>query len=96
MSPIFYQNYWDLVGTDVINCVLNVLNVGIFPRGLNETYICLIPKVKNPQKITEFRPISLCNVLYKIIAKVLANRLKRVLALVIDESQSALDRKSVV
>ena len=85
MSPIFYQKYWDLVGMDVINCVLNVLNVGILPSGLNETYICLIPKVKNPQKITEFRPISLCNVLYKIIAIVLANQLK-VLAVVIDES----------
>ena len=85
MSPNFYQKYWDLVGIDVINCVLNVLNVGILPSGLNETYICLIPKVKNPQKIIEFRPISLCNVLYKIIAKVLANRLN-VLAVVIDES----------
>ena len=85
MSPIFYQKYWDLVGIYVINCVLNGLNVGILPSGLNETYICLIPKVKNSQKIIEFRPISLCNVLYKIIAKVLANRLK-VLAIVIDES----------
>ena len=85
MSPIFYQKYWDLVGIYVINCVLNVLNVGILPSGLNETYICLIPKVKNSQKIIEFRPISLCNVLYKIIAKVLANRLK-FLTVVIDES----------
>ena len=50
MSPIFYQKYWDLVGIDGINCVLNVLNVEIFPSGLNETYICLIPKVKNPPK----------------------------------------------
>ena len=89
MSPIFYQKYWDLVGTDIINCVLNVLNVGIFPSGLNETYICLIPKVKNPQRIIEFRLISLCNFLYKIIAKVSANQLKRVLAVVIDESKSA-------
>ena len=48
MSLIFYQKYWDLVGFDVINCVLNVLNVGVLPIGLNETYICLIPKVKNP------------------------------------------------
>ena len=85
MSPIFYQKYWDLIGIYVINCVLNVLNVGILPSGLNATYICLIPKVKNSQKIIEFRPISLCNVLYKIIAKVLANRLK-VLAVVINES----------
>ena len=76
MSPIFYQNYWDIVGSDVIKCVLNALNSGVMPSDLNETFICLIPKVKSPQKITEFRSISLCNVIYKIISKVLANRLK--------------------
>ena len=79
MSPIFYQKYWDIVGPDVINCVLDVLNASVLLSGLNETYICLIPKVKNPQKITEFRPISLCNFIYKIISKVLANCLKKVL-----------------
>ena len=89
MSPIFYQKYWDVVGTNVIDCVLHTLNTGEMPPALNETFICLIPKVKSPQKITEFRPISLCNVSYKIISKVLANRLKRILAYVINESQSA-------
>ena len=59
------------------------------PSGLNETFICLIPKVKSPQQITEYRPISLCNVSYKIISKVLANRLKRILAEVVNKSQSA-------
>ena len=68
---------------------LNALNSGIMPCGINDTYICLIPKVKSPQKITEFRPISLCNVIYKIMSKILANRLKRILPGVIDESQSA-------
>ena len=96
MSPIFYLKYWDLVRYDVINCVLNVLNVGVLPSGLNETYICLIPKVKNPQRIIEFRPISLCNVLYKITAKVLANRLKKVIAVVIDESQSAFVSRRLI
>ena len=59
------------------------------PNGLNDTFICLIPKVNCPQKITEFRPISLCNVVYKLISKVLANRLKKILQKVISESQSA-------
>ena len=76
MSPIFFQQYWDIVGSEVISCVLNTLNSGVMPCGINEMYICLIPKVKSPQKIMEYRPISLCNVIYKIISKVLANRLK--------------------
>ena len=77
------------MGSEVINCVLKSLNSGVMPSGVNEMYICLIPKVKSPQKITEYRPISLCNVIYKIISKALANRLKSKLTEIIDESQSA-------
>lgn len=73
----------------MVNCVLQILNTVVMPPGLNDTYICLIPKVSCPQKITEFCPISLCNVVYKIVSKVLANRLKKILPEVINESQSA-------
>ena len=86
MSPIFFKHYWNIVGPEVVNCVLSSLNSSRMPCRLNETYICLIPKVKSPQNITEFRLISLCNVVYKLISKILANRLKKVLAAVIDES----------
>ena len=89
VSPIFYQRYWDIVGPHVVNCVLKTLRTGIMPNGLNDTYICLIPKVNCPQMITEFRPINLCNVIYKLVSKVLANRLKRVLPEVISDAQSA-------
>ena len=61
----------------------------MLPCTLNETFICLIPKVASPQKISVFRPLSLCNVVYKIISKVPTNRLKKILEEVIDESQSA-------
>lgn len=90
MSLIFYQKHWDVVffGSCVIFCVLDAL-ITVLCRGINETYMCLILKVKHPQKITEFRPISLCNMFYKIISKVLASRLKRTLSKVINESQSA-------
>ena len=51
MSPIFYQQYWEIVGPKVIKCVLDSFNSGVLPYGINDTYICLIPKVKSPQKI---------------------------------------------
>ena len=86
MSPIFFQKYWDVVGPSVVNSVLQTLRTGVMLAGLNETFICLIPKVNCPQKISEFRPISLCNVVYKLVSKVLANRLKKFLPLVISES----------
>ena len=89
MSLFFYQKYWEVVSPYVTKCVLQILNSGSLPCVLNETYICLIPKVQCPQKITEFRPINLCNVIYKIVSKVLANRLKRILPKVIGEAQSA-------
>ena len=62
---------------------------GDIMEGLNETNLVLIPKKKNPSTVTELRPIALCNVLMKIITKVLANRLKEVLNTVVSDAQSA-------
>ena len=79
MPPIFYQHYWKKIGDEVTEAVLFCLNTSKIPSGLNHTYLTLIPKVKCPVKVVDFRPIALCNVLYKIISKVLANRLKKIL-----------------
>ena len=76
MNALFYQKFWHIVGDDVVNVVLDFLNNGVMLPDLNHINIVLIPKVKNPEKMSEFRPISLCNVIYKVISKVLANRLK--------------------
>jgi hypothetical protein len=89
MSSFFYQKYWHIVGNSVSHVVLSVLNSGNILRKINLTHISLIPKKKNPERISDFRPISLCNVVYKIISKVLANRLKLVLPCIILDSQSA-------
>jgi len=57
-------------------------------RGMNSPFIALIPKIDNPQKLNDFRPISLVGSLYKILAKVLANILRSVIGSVVSEEQS--------
>ena len=79
--------------TDV---VLDCLNIKKIPTGLNHTFLTLIPKVKSPEKVSDFRSIALCNILYKLISKVLANRLKKILPLVISESQSAFQANKAI
>ena len=89
MNALFYQKFWHIVGNDVSSVVLDFLNSGIMIPEINYTHIVLIPKVKSPEKMTDFRPISLCNVIYKIISKVIANRLKTILPQLISPIQSA-------
>ena len=89
MSALFFQKYWNIVGANVTNMVLNVLNSGMPLHDINKTNIALVPKTKNPQRMTDFRPISLCNVVYKLILNTLANRLKAIIPHIISENQSA-------
>lgn len=89
MFGLFFQKYWSIVGTNVSNFVLNVLNSDMPISEINRTNIALVPKSKNLQRMTDFRPISLCNVVYKLISKTLANRLKAILPYIILENQSA-------
>jgi hypothetical protein len=86
----FYQHSWSTIHKDVCQVVLDFLNNGNFDEAINVTNITLIPKKKNPTRVTEFQPISLCNVIYKLIAKVLANRLKGMLGYIISPNQGAL------
>ncbi|XP_057796787.1 uncharacterized protein LOC131012797 [Salvia miltiorrhiza] len=88
-NPKFYQKFWNVVGEDVYRSCCDWLTTGTFPPTLNNTLVTLIPKVDSPTNMKELRPIALCNVVYKIISKVLCNRLKKVLPCLIDRSQSA-------
>jgi len=85
----FYQRNWSTVGGEVCRAVLAFLNEGRMDMGINSTNIVLIPKVDSPSKPSEYRPISLCNVFYKLISKVLANRLKPILPHIVSPEQSA-------
>ena len=82
------KKFWHIVGNDVTNAVLDFLNTGNMLSDINYTYIILIPKVNSPEKMFDFRLISMCNVIYKIISKVLANRLKLILPQLISPTQS--------
>lgn len=86
---LFYQRHWAIVSQDAIQLVKNFLYDGHLPDYLNDTNVVLIPKKKNPITLRDLRPISLCNVLIKIITKVLANRMKTMLNGVVAENQSA-------
>ncbi|GJZ38825.1 putative RNA-directed DNA polymerase, eukaryota, reverse transcriptase zinc-binding domain protein [Tanacetum coccineum] len=88
-SFLFVKKYWDLVSHDIQNFVNGFFASGKFPPGSNSSFFTLIPKVPNPLYIKDFRPISLIGVHYKIIAKILANRLSKVIDSIISPEQSA-------
>lgn len=79
MIASFFQKYLHVVGSNVSNAVIDFLNSGRMLGCINFTHIVLIPKIKDPQCMSQFRPISFCNVIYKIVSKVLVNRMKTML-----------------
>ncbi|KAH9792802.1 reverse transcriptase domain-containing protein [Citrus sinensis] len=89
LPAAFFQKHWQAVGRGVVTTCLHILNEQGDLALFNHTYIALIPKTEKPKKVTDFRPISLCNVVYRIIAKALANRLKLILPQIISPTQSA-------
>lgn len=89
LNPAFFQTFWSVVGNDVVEMCRKFMSTGELPVGINRTVVCLIPKVKMPTSMGELQPISLCNVLIRIVSKVLANRLKPCLETLISDKQSA-------
>ena len=80
IRAFFYQEYWDIVKLDIYNTIhaffFFLFFFGFLLKSLNHAYITLIPKVAFPKDVSQFRPISLCNVIYKVISKIMVNRLK--------------------
>ena len=67
MPPLFFQHFWPIIGDEVADAVLTCLNTGSILSLINQTYITLIAKVKSSIRVSEYRPIALCNILYKLI-----------------------------
>ena len=86
VPPLFFQHFWSTSGVVVTKMELDFLNHGISPHNFNKTHIVLIPRVKEPKQVFDYRPISLCNVVYKIASKVITNRLKKILPSIISEA----------
>ncbi|KAK5811144.1 hypothetical protein PVK06_026466 [Gossypium arboreum] len=86
---IFFQQFWHILGGKVTDYCLGILNRGLPVDRCNFTNIVLITKVFNLMNLGNFRPISLCNVLYKIMAKMIANLFESIISNCIDSAQSA-------
>lgn len=84
----FYKSCWQTIKTEVWEVVEDSRRSGSILKGLNSTFLALIPKEEEARTPEKFRPIALCNVIYKIISKVIANRIKPILPNIISEEQS--------
>ncbi|GKE35688.1 sodium/hydrogen exchanger 6, partial [Tanacetum coccineum] len=85
----FFKEAWDIIGVDVCKAIKEFFINDILLKELNHTIIALIPKVNTPLRINDYRPISCCNTLYKCISKIISNRIKESLSVLISLNQSA-------
>ncbi|XP_043697301.1 uncharacterized protein LOC122648107 [Telopea speciosissima] len=85
----FFKHAWEVVGEDLTLAVKWFFLKSSMPTSINATFISLIPKTDNTSSFTGYRPIALCNLFYKIITKVLSNRLQGVVGKVVSDNQSA-------
>ena len=89
IPDFFFQEYWAMVKQDILNSNQAFFHSGSLLKALNKTFITLIPKMSVPEEVTQFRPINLCNVTYKIIMKIMVNRLKPLMNSLISPFQNA-------
>lgn len=86
---IFYHYFWDSLKEEMLDLVEDLMNGTCSLHRINSTHVVLNPKVPHPEYVSQFRPISLCNYSYKILSKVLANRLCPFLSMLISHTQNA-------
>ncbi|XP_028104122.1 uncharacterized protein LOC114303175 [Camellia sinensis] len=89
MQAIFYKTYWNYIDKSVCEFVKSCFHNKTVPPEVNETLIVLVPKVDSPETITQFRPIRLCDVTYKIITKIIVGRIRPLLDTIVSPNQSS-------
>nr|GFB72253.1 RNA-directed DNA polymerase, eukaryota, reverse transcriptase zinc-binding domain protein [Tanacetum cinerariifolium] len=85
----FFKKYWECIGPDFCEAVEYFFVSGSFSKGCNSSFVALIPKVIDAKVVNDFRPISLIVCVYKVITKVLANKLVSVILDLVSDTQSA-------
>ena len=86
---IFFHKFWNIINDTIKSTAKEFYDTSQILADLNKTNIVLIPKVPCPEKVDQFRPISLCNYCYKILSKMLANRLREFMPTIISPYQGA-------
>lgn len=92
----FFKIAWPVLAHDFTVAIQSVFRFGFLPKGVNSTILALIPKKTDSMEMRDYRPIACCNVLYKVVSKLLANRLKLLLPRVITESLSAFIKERLL
>ena len=85
--PTFFQHFWEVVKSELIWATRDFFKTGKMLRRINKTFIALVPKIPTPLSLLDFRPISLCNTIYKIFAKILVNKIMPFLERIIGSPQ---------
>lgn len=96
LCGFFYHEYLDIISTDFYDVVLQFFKQGWILPNLNSNIITLIPKVPEAERIEQYRPIAMANFIFKIISKVLADRLASIAPKIITENQRGFAKGRVI
>lgn len=88
-QPYFYQSNWDTVRPKLCEYIKGIIDQGMLVKDLNATFIVLIPKIQGPETIHHFWPISLCNVTYKVVTKMIVNRVRQLMPQLVAPNQAS-------
>jgi len=92
----FFKQFWPIVKKKIVSEILGFFSSGVMANSWKHTFIASIPKCNTPTRVEHFRPISLCNTLYKLVAKILVRRMKGILNELISLEQGAFVPERVI